>query len=189
MLFKTGYAEGPILAGLAVGSNQVRLLHSEQIIDMGGPIGLTADGQLVNQTSHDLLDAYVIEKSETGAVQISALGQCNRGSAAKLRRKTADAISIADNLPMQSGRLIRRLASPLAIANGTSRLVARIDSSLPGMTITPQANQTMSQTVVLAHLKHAAIPATEVDENLVSDFVDVLTDEDESDDNGDENPP
>ncbi len=47
----------------------------------------------------------------------------------------------------------------------------------------------MSQTVVLAHLKHAAIPATEVDENLVSDFVDVLTDEDESDDNGDENPP
>ncbi len=115
VLFKTGYAEGPILAGLAVGSNQVRLLHSEQIIDMGGPIGLTADGQLVNQTSHDLLDAYVIEKSETGAVQISALGQCNRGSAAKLRRKTADAISIADNLPMQSGRLIRRLASPLAM--------------------------------------------------------------------------
>jgi hypothetical protein len=86
---------------------------------------------------------------------------------------------------MQTGRLISRLASPDAMPAGTTRLVARIDTSLPGMTITPEANQTMSQTIMLAHLKHQAIPRVEVDENLVSDFVDVL--KDESEDNGDEN--
>ena len=83
---------------------------------------------------------------------------------------------------MQTGRLIARLASPLAMPNGTSRLVARIDKSLTGMTIAPQANQAMSQTIVLAHLQHAAIPPVEVDDNLVSDFVDVLTDRSEDDD-------
>ena len=58
---------------------------------------------------------------------------------------------------------------------GTKRLVARIDGPLPGMTITPESNQTVGQTIVLAHLKHQAIPPVETDENLVSDFIDVLT--------------
>jgi hypothetical protein len=179
-VFKTGFAEGPILAGVAVDSNQVRMLHTEQMVDMGGSIDLTDDGQLVNRTSHTLLDAYVVEKSDAGDVQVSSLGQCDSGSAVKLRRKKIETISVGNDLPMQTGRFLRRLASPAGMYNGTSRLVARIDSSLPGMTITPEANQAMSQTVVLAHLKHRPIRVAEVDENLISQFVDVLTDEDES---------
>jgi len=78
---------------------------------------------------------------------------------------------------MQSGRILRSLASPLAMPSGSIRLVARIDLSLPGMTITPQANQALAQTIVLAHLKHQAVAPSEVDDNLISDFVEVLTDE------------
>ncbi len=176
-VFKIGFADGPILSGLAVGSNQVRMLHAEQMIDMGGPIRLSEEGQLINETEYDLLDAYVVEKSDTGEVQVSTVGLCPSGSAVKLRRMRADAISLPSDLPMQTGRFLGRLASAAAIPIGTSRLVARIDQSLPGMTITPQANQVLSQTIVLAHLKHQPVGAVEQDDNLVSDFVDVLTDE------------
>ena len=42
------------------------------------------------------------------------------------------------------------------------------------MTITPDANQTASQTIVLAHLKHPPIPAGQVDLNLISDMNDFI---------------
>lgn len=178
-VFKTGFAEGPILAGLAVGSNQSRMLHAEQIIDVGGPIKLTDAGQLINGTSYTLLDAYVIEKSDTGVIQVSFIGQCNSGSTTRLDREHNETVSIGNDLPMQTGQFIRRLASPPAIASGTSRLVARIENPMPGMTITPEASQAVTHTVVLAHLKHRPLPAAEVDENLISQFANVLTDEDE----------
>jgi len=179
-VFKTGFAEGPILAGLAVGSNQVRMLHAEQIIDMGGEIKLTDEGKLINGTSYSLLDTYVIEKSDSGETRISFIGPCDSGSTTTLRRKQIDTVSVAGDLPMQTGRFLRRLASPAAMHNGTSRLVARIDNSMPGMTITPEASQAVSQTVVLAHLKHRQKRPAEVDENLISQFADVLTDDDET---------
>ena len=176
-VLKMGYDDGPSLTGLAVGSNQVRMLHAEQMIDMGGAIGLSDDGRLINQTKYDLLDAYVVEKSDSGEVQVSTLGLCQSGATVQLRRSRAPAILLPEDLPIQTGRFIGRLASAAAMPLGTSRLVARIDQSLPGMTITPQANQTVAQTILLAHLKHRPPESVEQDENLVSDFVDVLTDE------------
>ncbi|MFG0261345.1 MAG: hypothetical protein ACF788_03035, partial [Novipirellula sp. JB048] len=49
-------------------------------------------------------------------------------------------------------------------------LVARIEQSLPGMTVAPQAHQRSAQTVVLAHLRHRAAPPAQADLNLLSDF-------------------
>ena len=60
---------------------------------------------------------------------------------------------------------------------GSTRLVGRIDGSLPGMTITPNANQVTAQTIVLAHLKHAPIGKREIDMNLLSDTRKVLSGE------------
>jgi len=176
-MFKVGFSEGPILSGLAVGSNQVQMVHCEQMIDMGGSISITDEDQLINQTSYELLDTFVVEKSESGELKVSALGRCGSGSTVKMRPKKMDSISMTSVLPMQSGRIIRSLASPSTMPSGSIRLVARIDRSLPGMTISPGANQALSQTMVLAHLKHQAIPPSEVDENLISDFAEVLTDE------------
>ena len=51
--FKTSYQEGPELAGIAVGSNQVRLLRTEQVIDVSGGISI-ADERLVNDSSLEL---------------------------------------------------------------------------------------------------------------------------------------
>jgi hypothetical protein len=51
------------------------------------------------------------------------------------------------------------------------RLVARIDAAMPGMTITPEATQRKSQTVVLAHLRHPEELPARPDVNLLSDVV------------------
>lgn len=169
-VFKTNFAEGPMLAGLAVGSNQVRMLHTEQMLDVGGPIELDADGQLTNRTNYELYDAVVLEKSDTGEIRVATVGPCPGGSATKLRYREESALAFIDELPMQTARMILRLASPAAIPDGSARLVGRIDASLPGMEISPHANQASAQTIVLAHLKHAPLPVPQVDMNLIADF-------------------
>lgn len=174
--FRTGFSDGPELAGVAVGSNRIRMLHLEQIVDAGGPIELR-DGQLWNQTDHDLLDAYVVEKSSGGEVQIAVLGDCISGERATLRFRSGVSVTVADDLPMQTANLIRRLAAPGAVPPGSARLIARIDASLPGVTITPEAKQSLSQTIVLAHLRHSPFAPPEPDVNLLSDLRNVRTGE------------
>ena len=159
-----------MLSGLAVGSNQVRMLHTEQVLDVGGPIELTADGQLINRTGYELFDAFVVDKSDAGTTRIATVGPCPSESAKKLRFREESKLAFIDELPMQTARMMLRLASPAAIASGSTRLVARIDASLPGMQITPNANQSSAQTIVLAHLKHAQIPVPQVDVNLIGDL-------------------
>jgi hypothetical protein len=153
------------------------MLHAEQMIDVGGPIGLDGEGRLINQSSYELFDALVIEKSESGDVRIAMIGGCQSGAAARLRYRNISTPEITDELPMQTVRMIRRFASPAAMPSGSTRLVARIDASLPGMTIIPDANQTSSQTIVLAHLKHAPLPVLKADVNVIGDLRRVLGDD------------
>jgi hypothetical protein len=181
--FKTGYSEGPILSGLAVGSNQVRMLHAEQMIDMGGPIVLEADDRISNESSHELFDTFVVRKSTRGEVQLAMVGPFQSGATARLRFADVDEPVITDELPMQTGTLIRRLGTSAAIPRGSTRLIGRIEGSLPGMTISPNANQRASQTIVLAHLQHPPLPTATVDVNLIGDLQSVLTDDDQTESN------
>ncbi len=169
-VFKSSFSEGPSLSGLAVGSNKVKLVHTEQIVDLGGGFSRQGDN-LLNGSEHELLDAYVVEK--TGAEEIpriAVVGACPPGSSTVLRFRSLAAPAVADELPMQTARLIRRLASPAAMPPDSSRLVGRIDGSLAGMTISPTANQSSAQTVVVAHLQYAALPKPKPDTNLLSQF-------------------
>ncbi len=175
-VFRMGFAEGPVLAGLAVGSNQVRMVHAEQMLDVGGPIRVDTNGQLVNQSEFDLFDAMVIERTLDDKVRVALVGICDGGSASSLRFQDMSTPEIPDDLPMQTAVLLRRLASPGAMAKGSMRLVGRIEGSVPGMSITPDANQSSAQTLVLAHLKHAPLPEPRIDVNLIGDFRDVLKD-------------
>ena len=108
-VFKTSFAEGPSLSGLAVGSNKVKLVHTEQMIDMGGGFSRQGDS-LLNDSEHELLDAYVIENNGPGDVRIAVLGACPPGSSTTLRFRELSSPPVSDELPMQTARLIRRLA-------------------------------------------------------------------------------
>lgn len=167
--FRTSFAEGPILAGLAIDSNKTRVIHTEQMIDIGGSIEISANGDLINQSNHELFDAFVVEKTD-GKLRIATVGAFTPGSTAKLRFKDIEAPQILDEPPMQTIRPITRLCNADAMPDNSMRLVGRIDGSMPGMTVTPDASQVDAQTVVLAHLKHAPTVKPQKDKNLISQF-------------------
>ncbi|MGB7347987.1 MAG: hypothetical protein WBD20_27425 [Pirellulaceae bacterium] len=179
--FRTSFGEGPSLSGVSVGSNRIRLVHAEQMIDLGGTIG-RKQNELINGTGQELYDVFVLEKSLDGTMKIATVGMVPPQSSAAMSFESRDAVSVSDELPMQAARLIRRLASPVVMPPGSTRLVARIDASMSDMTITPSANQAIAQTVVLAHLEHSPLPIPKPDINLLSDFRRFQTGQGQTDD-------
>jgi len=177
-VFKTGYAEGPILSGMIVGSNQIRMLHAEQMVTLGGSLSLEANGNLVNGTDRELFDAVVVRKDLLGEMEIANVGPCPEQSSTSLRFRPATDQEIVESLSEEMNALERALVRGNAIAPGSARLVARADGTLPGMTITPSATQVSSTTTVLAHLEYSPWPSPVPDVNLPKADLRVLKDSD-----------
>ena len=169
LVFETDFSDGPTLRGLSVGSNQTRFVRAEQIVELDGEIYRDGDS-LVNESRFELLDAYAIQKNEKGEMQIAAIGMSSPQSKTRLNFRPGSIAAVSEDLPLQTSRLMRRFLASASTPNGTSRLVARIDQSLDGMTITPVANQKKGQTVLLAHLLHSEKTEFAKDRNLLSDF-------------------
>ncbi|GAA5506914.1 hypothetical protein [Novipirellula caenicola] len=173
--FQTDFEEGPRLSGVAVGSNQTQMVRAEQIIDLGG--GIYLDGEtLVNETEYDLLDSFVAVKSAENQIRLAVVGLCAAGSKNKLRFRDDAEVNVSADLPLQISHVMNAFLADKSIPPNSSRLVGRIEESLPGMTVTPQAKQHTAQTVVLANLRFPPSPEPKSDVNLVVDFQKSLTD-------------
>jgi len=178
-VFKTGYAEGPILSGMIVGSNQVRMVHAEQMFPLGGSLSLEGNSDLVNGTDRELFDAVVIRKDIDGKVEVANVGPCPGQSTTRLRfRPAVEDEDITASMSEDVNDLERALVQYSAVMPGSCRLVARISDPLPGMTITPSATQVTSRTTVLAHLEYAPWPKPLPDLNLKPEKRQVLKDAD-----------
>jgi hypothetical protein len=97
-----------------------------------------------------------------------------------------------DNSPMMSSvapaeeenrvrlhRLSQLAAQQLYLQVGEMRLIAWTDAEIPGLKITPSSTQSLTYTLVLVHLKNAALPPPQGDVKLRTD---VLQDEVKSED-------
>ena len=177
-VFKTGYAEGPTLSGMVVGSNQVRMLHAEQMFSLGGSLSLDANGELVNGTDRELFDAVVVRKDLLGKMEVASVGPCPGQSSTKLRFRPAADAEVAKSLSEEMNSLEQALVRSNAIVPGSARLVARVGGPLPGMAITPSAVQVSSTTTVLAHLEYSPWPTPLADVSLPKEDVRVLKDSD-----------
>jgi len=169
-VFQTSFEEGPSLANFAVPSNRMRYVHTEQMIDLGGAIGLDDSGNLSSESDFELLDAMVVRRTADGEVQVAWVGGLQAGAAKPLEFQSTDQISVPTELPMQVGRLMRAVAQPELVASGESRLIARLDGVPEALTLSPEARQRQSQTVVIVHLQHQPLPEPKIDKNLVGDF-------------------
>lgn len=178
-VFKTGYAEGPILSGMVVGSNQVRMVHAEQMFSLGGSLSLEGNSNLVNGTNRELFDAVVIRKDIDGKMEVANVGPCPGQSTTSLRfRPATEGEDITASMSEDVNGLERALVQYSAVMPGSSRLVARISERLAGMTIIPSATQVTSRTTVLAHLEYAPWPQPLPDVNLRQEKRKVLKDAD-----------
>ncbi|WP_182870736.1 hypothetical protein [Stieleria mannarensis] len=169
-VIRTSFEEGPSLADFAVNSNRMRYVHTEEMVDLGGAIRFDGDRTLTSEADVDFVDAFLIRKSETGQSEVAVVGTLERDETKTVEFRESDRVRIADDLPMHSHDLIARLARADSIPNGSSRLVARIDGSLPGLEISPTASQQTAQTIAIIHIKHADLREPVADKNLVSDF-------------------
>lgn len=162
-----GYGEGPILAGVGVASNRTRMFHVEQMIDLGGAIGLEPDQEwLRNDSRFELTDAVLVAKGDAGQIRFATLGTLAAGGRTRLRWSDGAPPTGLSDVETGAARLLRLLADPAPFSDGSVRLVARCEQAFPGMTITPESAQSSHSAVVVVHLRHPAAVTPVGDENL-----------------------
>ncbi|MEZ6089532.1 MAG: hypothetical protein R3C05_16185 [Pirellulaceae bacterium] len=166
MGFRYGFNPGVQVEGVGVASNTTRLMHAEQMIDLGGSMSLSADrSTLNNETVVSLENAIVVARDpDNGELIASPLGPLQAGESVKLDfRSVKDEIEFPGDVPAESIGLMRLLAAERSLPIGEVRLIGRIAGSLSGCEISPSASQVQAETVVHAALAYAALPAAAPD--------------------------
>ena len=189
------------LEGLTISSASTRLVHSEQMLELEGPLwlGKSSQGleQVVNRTGLHLSDVMVLQRyiDRSGKPQIKGcwLGPLRSGQSAVLglrpltvgeeqlpfatERKQAAETAVDERLnlnPLVKLALeMKDPKDPRWSERDEYRLIARIDQLLPGTEVSPAASQTQGATLVVAHLKNHPLPLPEPDVNSREDVTKV----------------
>lgn len=196
----SGGEKWPIgLSGFAVASNSQAMLHSEHMLDLGGPIFMRKRAgirEVVNHTNLNLEDAAVI--SPEGVAWIGLLTpkatsrlEFHKPQPDSLAQEAAAALSATGIKPLQDIWIAEREKSPTtarrfppdvlnirqlvrlaqnSTPKGEMRLVAWTDSELPGMRIEPAASQSRHANVVIVRLQPAPELAPRRDVNTRGDI-------------------
>ena len=188
-----------VLRGLAVASNSTRMLHSEQVFPLAGPLklGLTSRNhyQLVNHSGLNLRDVAVVrrhfkEGDDRPSYDASWIGELRHGASSALGLTpyawAGDRIPFAEEREqaaressierMQLDELLKLAFQfpdrddPQSARREEYRLVGRIDEVLPGAEVSPAASQIRGATVVLAHLQYGDQPVAQPDVNSRGDL-------------------
>lgn len=169
--FVTNTGDGPALRGFQVASNQARLLHTEEMLDLGGTIRWDdggdpeGGGRVVNESGEDLSDA-ILARRRRGRIEMAYLGELAAESAAAVEFGTQE-IRVPSDLPMQIGQLMAPLASGATLDEGECKLVARIAAETESMACVPTPPQGEREWLLVATLQSPPLRAVEKDENLM----------------------
>ena len=164
-------------------SNDIDYMHSEQMADFGGTVTLHHDSdgawRVTNGTTHPLEDCRAVRGGKPGGID-RRIGRLEPGATRALvfepysRRETPAAERSKDGLgdPSDrrsqgsdpSGELSVKAIADVALdrqelRDGEICLVAQVAGEVPGLTVTPVAQQTRQAALLVAHLNAAWQPA------------------------------
>ena len=175
-----------VFTGFQVASNSTGMVHSEQMLDVGGGLELLGDaGQgwaIRNGTQVMLKDAGILHRLDDGQVELAWVGDLDAGGMRPLRFSTADDpkdLFQGDFAGWRDGagqgeltlqRMAQLACGPWSQAPGGFRLVAWTDQEFEGLKIYPRASQSVLRTFVLAELRRGSLPAARPDVNLKAPF-------------------
>lgn len=110
------------LTGIPIASNQVRMLHGEEMVDVGR--WQWSGDRLVNRTSITWRDAWIVRRGADGKFESASLGTIDPETSVSVLFANSPA-DIRSEMPLGVERLMISLANPAAIAAGACRLIAR----------------------------------------------------------------
>ncbi|HEV7282639.1 MAG TPA: hypothetical protein VGN57_20710 [Pirellulaceae bacterium] len=181
------------LAGYTVRSNSTGIVHSEEMLPLGGEIVLEeASGgyRLRNGAKIVLKDAGVLRRMEDGTYELAKVGEALPETTARLDFQpiaNSDAYRGWMNAPAYAGRvaapeeegvsvpmgpLLELATADFLMRKGEIRLIAWTDQKLGDLIIEPEASQATFRTLVLVHLRMPPPPEPLLDVNPRSDVID-----------------
>ena len=180
------------LEGLRISSNSTGYAHTEQMVDLGGPVLLkrvAGDGvQVVNRTRLTLEGVGVVRKSRTGELQTAWIGRLEPEAAARpvfraaTKKDEEDGIwrtqrnrqeLTATGAPggvLNVGELVKLAEDCRELRPGDVRMVGWTEEKIAGLEVKPAAPQSRAATVVIAHLAFGPGDDPEPDFNTRYDF-------------------
>ena len=168
------------MKGFVIRSSSTGMIHSEQMLNIGGTIEFDPESQSVrNNTNLDLEGVVVVSRTTDHEVAWAGLGafKSQENLALDLQSLTSrhiefsawDASPTGNRKPSDEGLNIRGLldlaTSPERLGIGESILVGWTEKLIPGITVTPEASQVVARSLVVAHLRHADQPPPKPDAN------------------------
>ncbi|NOY43778.1 MAG: hypothetical protein GXP26_18320 [Planctomycetes bacterium] len=178
------------LHGLAVSSASTKMVHSEEMFALAGPLRLSQSSrghdQLENRLGYHLHNVMVVRRTFAGGAtpkyESSWIGELRDGNAtvigfrplllaegqARQRKQAARvdrAVQVDVEALLEVAWQFPTVEDPLESRRDECRVVACIDQVLPGTKVSPAASQIVGATVVLAHFDYGPLPQPEPDVN------------------------
>lgn len=189
--FQYGSSEGNTLYPLYVLSNSTTLLHTEQILDLGGAFEFKQQAEapqrfaiannskyswqavsLIRRNEEGLLEGCFIDRLESG---VSLEGSFSTSGFTSLvdywgwrARNRQGSPSVATAEEASYAKLLYTLSAPHYLKRGEVRLVAFAPRSLDGLSVEPLSNSILQHSVLLLNLRAASGPVPERDISLPS---------------------
>ncbi len=157
-----GGAGGTIARGISVPSNRTLMYRGEQMISIPGPIALKGEDQVVNSTGWDLEDVTVWWNDQ-GRLKVAPVGALAASTSSELEFIAAEDFRGWSEAALGGDKIAEAAAKMGSLTPGAMRLIGRIPNTVPGCNISPQSNQTLGQTIVVAHLKYSPLPECQRD--------------------------
>lgn len=186
--FDYGSADGNFLYPLNILSNSTTLLHTEQMIDMGGQIQFSYDGvnqnrmTLINQTNYSWEAVAAIRRNSDGLLEAAWIGSLpSKGSSssdfssasltqlvdfwnwrnAKVRREDTP-----DDDPSNFADLMRSIASLEFMRTGEMRVIAFSNGTVDGLDIQPSSGSSLKYCALVLHVACGQYPDPVPDRSL-----------------------
>lgn len=186
--FDYGSADGNFLYPLNILSNSTTLLHTEQMIDMGGQIQFTYDGMtqnrmtLTNQTNYSWEAVAAIRRNSDGLLEAAWIGSLpSKGSSSSdfssasltqlvdfwnWRNTKARREEIPDDDPSNFADLMRSIAGLEFMRTGEIRVVAFSNGTVDGLNIQPSSGSTLKYCALVLHVACGQYPNPVPDRSL-----------------------
>jgi hypothetical protein len=169
-------------------SNTTGMVHSEEMVDLGGAIALDGTpggaGRLANQSRFTLQGAGVVRRTRSGGLETAWVGALEPGEDTDLHfqpqvetDQTAQSLweSQRDRSPLilteaakgQVGlrQLVELAEDPQTLDAGEAKLVGWLEEEVPGLEVKPASAQSRRVALVLAHLRYGHGPDPRPDVN------------------------